>query len=83
MAHEQSETIQNKLGKWENVYGRSTGKGGQRLPGTREYETVEEAVRDAQLRSYRQGEQDRIIRESHKPYRDYGLIDQDIIHKRK
>ena len=67
--HEQSETIQNQRGKWENVYGKKTSKAGQRLPDTPEYDSVEEAVKAAKQRS--------------KNYKDYGVIDQDIIHKRK
>ena len=51
MSHEQSETIQNERGKWINVYGRKTPNAGKQLPGTPEYETVEDAVKDAQKRS--------------------------------
>ncbi len=51
MSHEQSETIQNKRGKWINVYGQKTPQAGQQLPGTPEYNTVEEAVNEAKKRS--------------------------------
>jgi hypothetical protein len=49
--HEQSETIQLPDGKWANVYGRKTKKAGQRLPGTPEYNTLEEDERAARKRS--------------------------------
>lgn len=48
--HEQSETIKRN-GKWINVYGRSLSKAGQQLPGTSEYNTMEEAVKAAKERS--------------------------------
>lgn len=53
MAHEQSETIQNSDGRWINIYGRGTPRAGQRLPGDREYSTMEEAVDAARERSRR------------------------------
>ena len=56
MSHEQSETIQNKRGKWINIYGKKTPQAGQQLPGTPEYNTVEEAVSEAKKRSERSGE---------------------------
>ena len=49
--HEQSETKQNKAGKWINVYGRKTPVAGRRLPDTPEYDTIEEAVAAAIQRS--------------------------------
>lgn len=54
--HEQSETIQNDKGKWINVYGRKTPKAGQQLPGTPEYNTVDEAVSEAKKRSQQHGQ---------------------------
>lgn len=55
MSHEQSETIQLSNGRWTNVYGRNTKKAGQRLPGEREYDTVEESVSAAKKRSKEYG----------------------------
>lgn len=49
--HEQSETIQNNNGKWVNVYGKNLPNKGQQLPGTLEYNTMEEAVEAAKNRS--------------------------------
>lgn len=54
--HEQSETIQNKLGRWFNVFGKNTPQAGQPLPRKYkwekpDYETVEEAVAAAKKRS--------------------------------
>lgn len=49
--HEQSETVQLENGKWVNIYGPGTPHAGQRLPGTSEYDTVEEAVKAAKQRS--------------------------------
>ena len=50
--HEQSETIQDpKTKKWVNVYGKKTNRAGQRLPGSGEHATVEEAVKEAAARS--------------------------------
>ncbi len=56
MAHEQSETIQNDLGKWVNVYGKNAKQAGEPLPliypfEKLEYETVDEAVSAAKQRS--------------------------------
>ena len=52
--HEQSETVQLPNGRWVNVYGAQTVNAGKQLPGTPEYETVEEAVAAARMRSTRQ-----------------------------
>ena len=49
--HEQSETIQDPNGKYLNVYGRALPKAGQQLPGTPSYNTLEDAVSAAKLRS--------------------------------
>ncbi len=49
--HEQSETVQDASGKWINVYGRGTRQAGQPLPGSRAYDTVDEAVAAAKQRS--------------------------------
>jgi len=55
--HEKSETIQNKNGKWINVYGKGLPKEGQVLPilhpgfEKEEYDTEEEAVASAKQRS--------------------------------
>ena len=51
MSHEQSETIQREDGKWINVYGRNTPKAGMQLPGSGEFNTVDEAVKEAGKRS--------------------------------
>lgn len=51
MSHEQSETVQDKTGKWINVYGQKTPKAGQQLPGTPKYNSVDEAVEAAKKRS--------------------------------
>lgn len=51
MSHEQSETIQLQNGKWTNVYGSKTKKAGQQLPGEKEYDSVDEAVKAAIKRS--------------------------------
>ena len=48
--HEYSDTIQRD-GKWINVYGRNLPRAGQQLPGTPEYDTVDQAVAAAQARS--------------------------------
>jgi len=58
--HEQSETIQDKLGRWVNVFGRGTKRAGERLPKTYDferdtYDTVEEAVSAAKRRSEEEG----------------------------
>ena len=60
MAHEQSETIQNKSGKWVNIYGKQTPQAGQPLPKRgiyerSEYDTVEEATAAARRRSEEEG----------------------------
>ena len=53
--HEKSETIQNKNGKWINVYGKGLPKEGQVLPilhprfEKEEYDTEREAVASARL----------------------------------
>jgi hypothetical protein len=49
--HEQSETIQTPRGTWINVYGLRTRTPGLRLPGSGEYNTLEEAVEAAKMRS--------------------------------
>lgn len=49
--HEQSETIQDKLGRWVNVFGRGTGNAGSRLPGMPDYATVGAADAAAAARS--------------------------------
>ena len=49
--HEQSETIQLPNKRWVNVYGRGTPKAGEKLPGTPDYPTVEDAVGAARKRS--------------------------------
>ena len=54
--HEQSETIQDKLGRWINVFGKDTPQAGQPLPMMYDWErafypTVEEAVAAASRRS--------------------------------
>jgi hypothetical protein len=54
--HEQSETIQDKLGRWINVFGRGTPQAGTPLPKKYDwerpyYKTVEEAVEAAKKRS--------------------------------
>jgi hypothetical protein len=49
--HEQSETVQRRDGKWINIYGKKTPQAGEQLPGTQEYDTVEEAVNAAKERS--------------------------------
>ena len=49
--HEQSETIQLPSGRWANVYGRGTPQAGQRLPGTADFATVQEATAAAGARS--------------------------------
>jgi hypothetical protein len=58
--HEQSETIQDKLGRFLNVYGRNTMKAGKPLPKKYDFEqesypTLEEAVGAAQRRSEEEG----------------------------
>lgn len=49
--HEQSETIQNKEGKWINVYGKELPNAGQQLPGTRAYGNKQDAIAAAKKRS--------------------------------
>jgi hypothetical protein len=49
MSHEVSETVQRADGRWINVYGRGLPQAGQRLPGSGDYDTAEEAVEAAQL----------------------------------
>ena len=60
MAHEQSETVQDKLGRWINVFGSKTPSAGKPLPKKYEferesYETVEAAVAAAKRRSEAEG----------------------------
>src|SRR3990167_6457380 len=57
--HEQSETIQRPDGKWINVYGRNTPNAGQQLPGTSEFQSVNEAVNAAGARSAMSGPWDK------------------------
>jgi hypothetical protein len=49
--HEQSETIQGKNGRWKNVFGYGLPNAGEQLPGTGEYDTLEDAVQAARERS--------------------------------
>lgn len=65
--HEQSETVQNVRGKWINVYGGKTRKRGQMLPGSVEYDTVEEAVAAAVERSKAAAEDAREPEEDEEP----------------
>jgi len=51
MAHEKSETVQRKDGKWINVYGKSVKNAGKKLPGSGTFDTVEAAVKAAAVRS--------------------------------
>ena len=51
MTHEVSETVQNKKGKWINVYGKGLPKAGKQLPDTSSFPTMEEAVKAAKKRS--------------------------------
>jgi hypothetical protein len=49
--HEESETTQDRRGKWRNTYGRDTSIPGRPLPGDRGYDTVEDATVAAGKRS--------------------------------
>jgi hypothetical protein len=51
MSHEQSETIQRPDGKWINVYGMGLPLAGQQLPGSGEFDNVNDAVSSAIARS--------------------------------
>lgn len=53
--HEQSETVQDKDGKWVNVYGSQTPQAGRTLPGEPRYDSVDAAVTGAKARSAREG----------------------------
>jgi hypothetical protein len=53
--HEQSETVQDRQGRWINVYGKATPQAGRQLPGTPAYNTVDEAVTAAKERSAAEG----------------------------
>ena len=55
--HEQSETVEMPGGEWANVYGKKTGKGGQQLPDTPVYPTLDEAVEAAKSRSEEYGKE--------------------------
>ena len=52
MAHEESETeYDDKTKKYKNVYGRRQKKAGEQLPGTPQYDTLQEAIEAAEARS--------------------------------
>jgi hypothetical protein len=62
VAHEQSETIQDKFGRWLNVFGKNTKRAGEPLKKKysfekETYETVEEAVEAAKRRSKEEGKE--------------------------
>lgn len=49
--HEQSETIQDQLGRWMNVFGRNTANAGSPLPGPNGFRSLGQAEGAAQSRS--------------------------------
>lgn len=67
--HEQSETIQDKAGRWLNVFGKNTMSGGKPIKKKYDfekdtYDTVDEAVAAAKKRSEEEGKD---LQRSRKP----------------
>ena len=49
--HEQSETVQDQVGRWLNIFGQGTANAGSQLPGTSAFASLPQAVGAAQDRS--------------------------------
>lgn len=49
--HEQSETVQDQLGRWMNIFGRNTANAGSPLPGPNGFRSLGQAESAAQNRS--------------------------------